>query len=62
MTGSDRSPEVTGLRNMLVIVRQKAIGANMKLSMPPHDRGRQRSTGKRMIWACKAASGTICAR
>ena len=35
---------------MLVIVRQKAIGASMSVSTPPLDRGLQRSMGKRMIW------------
>ena len=54
VTGSERSP--AGLRNMLVIVRQKAIGASMSVSTPPLDCGLQRSTGKRMIWPCNAAS------
>jgi hypothetical protein len=59
VTGSERSPAVTGLTNMLVIVRQKAIGASMSVSMPPLDCGLQRSTGKRMI--CALQSGLLFA-
>jgi hypothetical protein len=45
VTDSERSP-VIGLRNMLVIVRQNAIGASMSVSTPPLGRSRQRSMGK----------------